>query len=103
MKWIIFAFVLVLPTVSSAEDINCWGSVLMVMDYPERCGGNTAFKTTRSHGKWICPPSDKGNVIVLSAFASGKRLEVYIDSKGGAFSCGSLNNYVESRYVIIRE
>ncbi|WP_336146667.1 hypothetical protein [Marinobacter salarius] len=102
VRWLICTFILLLPAVSSAEDVNCWGSVLMVMDYPERCGGNTAFKTTRSHGKWICPPSDKGNVIVLAALAAGKRLEVYIDSKNGAFGCGSLNHYVKARYVIVK-
>uniref|UniRef100_UPI0040483230 hypothetical protein n=1 Tax=Rheinheimera sp. TaxID=1869214 RepID=UPI0040483230 len=84
-----------------AADINCSGKVSWVMDYPSQCDGNTAFKTTGSGDKWVCPPSDKGNALVLAALAADKRLEVYIDSQNGAFSCNNLPNYVKARYIII--
>lgn len=101
MKSLFFAFLLVIPFVANASDINCKGLVTWVMDYPERCNGNTAFKTSTSNGKWICPPSEKGNAIVLAALAAGKTLEVYIDSQSGSISCSSLPHYVGARYIII--
>ena len=39
--------------------------------------------------------------LVLAALAADKRLEVYIDSQNGAFSCNNLPNYVKARYIII--
>jgi hypothetical protein len=86
---------------ASASDINCRGEVTWVMDYPEQCSGNTAFKTTGSNGKWICPPSDKGNALVLAALAADKEVEVYISSQNGVLDCNNIPDYTKARYVII--
>lgn len=84
-----------------AADINCSGKVTVVMDYPNTCAGNTAFKTAGSNGKWVCPASGKGNALVLAAVMSGKIVSVYIDSQNGALTCDNIPNYVKARYVII--
>ncbi|QDO86841.1 hypothetical protein FM037_24575 [Shewanella psychropiezotolerans] len=84
-----------------AADINCNGKVTVVMDYPNTCDGNTAFKTDGSKGKWVCPASDKGNALVLAAVMSGKIVSVYINSQNGALTCANLPNYVKAKYVII--
>ncbi|MCH2160074.1 MAG: hypothetical protein MK096_14995 [Oleiphilaceae bacterium] len=101
MKRILIAVLALLPVLAFATDINCKGNVTWVMDYPGQCDGNTAFKTSGSNGKWICPASDKGNAIVLTALAAGKTVHVYIDSVNGSFTCGTLPHYVKARYVII--
>lgn len=84
-----------------AAEINCKGKITWVMDYPIKCNGNTAFKTSTSNGKWICPPSEKGNSIVLAALAADKAVEVYIDSQSGSYTCGTLPHYVNAKYIII--
>jgi hypothetical protein len=101
MKFFIAIFVMLASSLVSAKDINCDGLVTWVMDYPERCDGNTAFKTSGSSGKWVCPPSKNGNAIVLAALASNKEIEVYIDNQNGSISCESLPHYVSARYIII--
>ncbi|WP_063356593.1 hypothetical protein [Pseudoalteromonas luteoviolacea] len=101
MKKLFIALLTLLPVLASAQDINCKGTVTWVMDYPSQCNGNTAFKTSGSNGKWICPPSDKGNAIALAALAAGKSLDVYIDSQNGAINCSALPHYVQARYIII--
>lgn len=101
MKALLTALSVLFPIFANAADINCKGKVTWVMDYPRQCNGNTAFKTSGSNGKWICPPSDKSNAIVLAALAADKSVEVYIDDKNGSISCSSLPHYVSARYVII--
>ncbi|MCG7561481.1 MULTISPECIES: hypothetical protein [Pseudoalteromonas] len=101
MKALLPVLLVLFPVLANAADINCKGKVTWVMDYPHQCSGNTAFRTSASNGKWICPPSDKGNAIVLAALAAGKSIEVYIDDKNGSISCSSLPDYVSARYIII--
>jgi hypothetical protein len=101
MKTLLIILIVFIPTMASAKDINCKGFVTWVMDYPGQCDGNTAFKTSGSNGKWICPPSEKGNAIILAALAADKKLEVYINSQDGAIDCDSLPHYVDARYIII--
>ena len=101
MKTLFFALIMLFATQGYAADINCRGTVTFVMDYPGRCEGNTAFKTSGSGGRWVCPPSDKGNALVLAALAADKALEVYIDDQNGAYNCASLPSYVKARYIII--
>ena len=102
MKQIMLLLGALLPAANVfAADINCRGKVTWVMDYPEPCDGNTAFKTAGTAGQWVCPPSDKGNALVLAALAADKVLEVYIDSQNGAFNCNNLPSYVKARYIII--
>ncbi|WP_046007404.1 hypothetical protein [Pseudoalteromonas rubra] len=101
MKALLTALPILFPVLAIAADINCKGKVTWVMDYPQQCSGNTAFKTSGSDGQWICPPSDNGNAIVLAALTADKSVEVYIDSKNGSISCSSLPNYVSAKYIII--
>ncbi|WJG07960.1 hypothetical protein [Aliiglaciecola sp. LCG003] len=101
MKKLLTACLLVVPCCVNATDINCKGAVTWVMDSPSNCTGNTAFKTSGSNGKWICPPSEKGNAIVLAALAAGKTLEVYIDDQNGTISCATLPWFVSAKYIII--
>jgi hypothetical protein len=102
MRKVVLLIGLLLPAgFASASDINCRGKVTWVMDYPERCNGNTAFKTTGSNVKWICPPSDKGNALVLAALAADKEVEVYINSQNGVLDCNNMPDYSMARYVII--
>ncbi len=84
-----------------AADINCGGEVTVVMDYPQHCEGNMAFKTEGSAGRWICPASDKSNALILAAVMSNKRVGVYIDSKSGSYNCSSLPSYIKARYVLV--
>lgn len=100
-QMVLSVFTLLFAVQANAADINCRGSVTFVMDYPGRCEGNTAFKTSGTSGKWVCPPSDKGNALVLAALAANKEVEVYIDNQDGAYNCASLPNYVRARYIII--
>lgn len=101
MKIIIAILLFSYSVISLASDINCSGKVLWAMDYPGHCNGNTAFKTTSSNGQWICSISTNGNAIVLTALTAAKKLEVYIDSINGTYTCATLPNYVQARYVII--
>lgn len=102
MKYLIALVLFFTASMVNAADVNCEGTVVFVMDYPTYCNGNTAFMTSGTNGKWVCPPSDKGDAIVLAALAAGKVVQVYIDSQNGAFSCSNLPNYVTARYVIIK-
>lgn len=101
MKYITALLVLLSALSANASDINCQGHVTWIIDYPHKCDGNTAFKVTGSHGKWLCPASDKGNALVLTALAAGKNVRVYIDSQNGALTCSSLPHYTKARYVIL--
>lgn len=101
VKKLVILMMLSIPVLTNAKDINCRGTVTWVIDYPGQCSGNTAFKTSGSNSKWICPPSEKGNAIVLAALAAGKILEVYIDNQNDSFSCETLPHYVRARYIII--
>lgn len=103
MKFKLFMamIVVILATNANAVDINCGGSVVYVMDYPGKCNGNSAFKTSASNGTWVCSTSKNGNAIVLSALVAKKALEVYIDSQNGLYTCATLPSYTPTRYVII--
>ncbi|MBL4703804.1 MAG: hypothetical protein JKY54_04745 [Flavobacteriales bacterium] len=101
-----------ISNLSYATDINCRGLVNNVMDYPGKCDGNTPFMTYKgsagskgSGGKWICPPSDKGNAIALTAFAAKKEIGVYIydQHNGETITCDTLPHYIQSRYIYIIE
>ena len=88
----------------NAGDINCQGAVRFTMDYPGKCNGNIVFMTegaNGSNGKWICPPSEKGNPLVLAALASGKEVQPYIDDQGGSITCSNMPNYVQAKYLVL--
>ncbi|KZN61377.1 hypothetical protein [Pseudoalteromonas luteoviolacea] len=102
MKKLLIGALLSLSATANASDINCGGTVTFVMDYPSYCEGNTAFMTSGSNGKWICPPSDKGNALVLTAIASGKSVQVYINSQNNTLTCSSLSSYTKARYVVLK-
>ncbi|EAQ64037.1 hypothetical protein MED121_20746 [Marinomonas sp. MED121] len=82
-------------------DINCKGTVDNVMDYPGKCeNGNMAFRTSATNGKWVCPPSDKGNALILSSYAAQFEIGVYIDDQDGTVSCDTLTNYTKAKYIL---
>ena len=103
MKYSLILIISLFTGVTNASDINCQGKVTYVMDYPNQCNGNMSFKTTGSKGIWVCPPSDKGNSLLLTAFATGKEIGVYINDQGGTITCETLPQYVPARYILINQ
>jgi len=101
VKKVIFVMLLGLSFFASATDINCRGTVPNVMDYPSQCDGNLSFTTSGSNGKWICPPSEKGNSILLTAFAASKEIGVYINDQDGTITCETMPHYTKARYVFL--
>lgn len=90
-KVLTILLITLMPSVVIAKDINCKGLVTRVMDYPGRCNGNKAFKTSASNGIWISPPTEQGNAIISTALAADKKLQVYIDSQRLRSSLGYWN------------
>ncbi|MCH2042054.1 MAG: hypothetical protein MK185_15600 [Saccharospirillaceae bacterium] len=84
-----------------AGNTPCSGTVTTVLDYPKKCDGNTAFKITGTNGKWICPASEKGNAIVLSALVAQKKLHVYINNRDSSIDCTTFPDYYPASYILI--
>ena len=101
IKKLVILVISILPAFVFAADINCRGTVENVMDYPNQCNGNYSFKTSGSNGKWICPPSEKGNAILLTAFAAKKEVGVYIYDQEGTLTCENMPHYVPARYIFL--
>lgn len=102
MRLILF-FSLFLMAFNTNADIGCTGNVTLVMEWPDQCGGNLAYFTDNSNGKWFCSLSEKSGSLVLAALASGKKVTSTL-LESDASSCSTIAaHYLMPRYIIIRQ
>lgn len=101
MKKVLFLLMALLPTQAFAADIPCTGKVTLIMDYPGYCNNNLAFQLAGTSGHWLCSPSANSNSILLTAHATEKVLDVYIDDENGDLNCSALSNYKAVRYILL--
>jgi hypothetical protein len=98
MKKIIVITILLLASQFSLAATSCAGKVTDILDWPEKCNGNIAFKTDTTGAKWICTLSDKSASMILAA-AMGEKMvssRVGLQTEG---DCTSINQYTTPEYI----
>ncbi|MBA6233656.1 MULTISPECIES: hypothetical protein [unclassified Colwellia] len=92
MKKLILIMLLIMST-SAFADVDCKGTVKLVLEWPQQCNGNLAFMLdgNKSNGKYVCTISSKSESMVLSALMSGKSISFRVKVSGE--TCESLSSH----------
>ncbi len=96
----IVLLVSLMPSICNAAE--CSGKVLRVLDWPDMCDGQLAYKLDSTNDKWVCALSNVGSSMVLAAYATNKTVIARTDDTQ-ATSCTSLNQYHKPKYMYIHD
>ena len=100
LSLILGVFILVSSNKALADE--CAGKVQRVLDWPEKCNGQIAFKVESTNGKWVCALSSVSSSMVLAAYASGKTIVARTDDEKAA-GCSSLSHYHKPLYIYMHD
>lgn len=101
----LFIFLLLLsPSVATAANIACKGTITWVMgDHPsckdENGKKQLAFKHTTG-AYWFCSGSDSASALILSAKMSKAPINIYMNDANGG-TCNVHQHYLKPTYVIV--
>lgn len=98
VKTIIFSVVALVGISSSANALDCTGTVTKTLDWPSKCGGNMAYAMTNTSGVWLCTLSKASDAMILTSMATGKTITTRLDT---VETCNTLStHYMTPTYII---
>lgn len=101
----ILSLLLLLPVASYSATPTCAGKVIQILDW-NYCDGHLAYRLDTSNGKWICSKSSNSDSMVLTAYATGKKLSASLNDVASdtspkvASSCEDLQDHHVPRYTV---
>ncbi len=98
MKYIFITILLSVVTFPAIASTACSGKVHRILDWPAKCNGHLAFKIDSTGDVWLCALSDKGDSMVLTAYAADKNMSVRLELPTPD-SCESATHYIIPLYM----
>lgn len=79
---------------------SCPGRVAQILEWPNKCNGNLAFKLDSTHGSWLCTLSKRSESMVLTAYASEATIVPRLNDD---IPCSSIDDYHIPMYIVLRD